>query len=237
MPQTRFEHIETAGSNTVTLVVEPNEKPDFLATLLNCGMPDTAKQVVMTIKSEAVVKRFGPQYDGYRIVYFGLVESDSDIRTGIPGIRSVLPDGRGVNVIVWARAVFWRDAWAYFVNFYDAKVRQWRMLIVRQEMDKMAKRVEIGHKLVDGMKLAFAQFEGFAKATRSDEVPPGVFRELALEALKAIARKGHKKLSHEKLGKELLLDRDTIGKYLGREPGLYTQLQKEFKRIVGDATP
>ncbi|MEN3334257.1 MAG: hypothetical protein V7641_3622 [Blastocatellia bacterium] len=227
MPQTRFEYIETAGSNTVTLVVEPDDKPDFLATLLSCGMPDRAKQVVMTIKSEAVVKRFGSQYDGYRVVYFGLVESDSDIRTGIPGIRSVLPDGRGINVIVWARAVFWRDAWAYFVNFYDANARQWRMLIVRQEMDKETKRTEIGHKLVDGMKLAFAQFEGFIKGVRKDDIPPEVFRKHLFNQIKSFAGE-YSKLTKTNLAKHIDLDRDTVAKYLKRDPTLLDELQSVF---------
>ena len=232
----RFGVVEADGLNSITAEAGPQLKPDFLATLLDCGMPDLPDRVICTIKSKAIIQRCGPEYDGFELCYFGLREDTCEIHTGIPLIDGETREGIKFRMVVWARAVSWGNAWAYFLNFYDAKHRYWRMITARQEMDKAEQREKIAHKLADGMKLAFMQFEGFTEtaATRGDDISIDDFPQFARDAIKALAAKGHKKLSHERLGKELLLNRDTVGKYLRRDQGLWTQLQKEFRQIVNE---
>lgn len=232
----RFGVVETDGPETITVQTGPHLKPDFLATLLDCGMPDLPDRIFVLIKSPAIAKRCGAEYGEFELCYLGLPQDKCDILTGIPLIRVETREGINVNLVVWARAVSWRDAWAYFLNFYNAKASHWRMVTVRQEIDKGAQREKIAHRLADGMKLAFMQFEGFTigAVTRGDDISVDDFPQFARDAIKALAAKGHRKLSHERLGKELLLHRDTVGKYLSRDQGLWTQLQKEFRQIVNE---
>jgi hypothetical protein len=188
--QKRIEHVEEAERGSIIGSTSPDIKADFLATLLDRGMPEGTNKSLIIVRSNAIVKRFGQEYDGFELCYFGLPEPESDIRTGIPIIKSITANGTEIDMVVWARMVSWRDAKAYFINFYDAKARYWRMMIARQEMDKATKRAEIGHKLIDGMKLAFAQFEGFsqaARATREDEISKETFRNYLFNQVKKFA--------------------------------------------------
>jgi hypothetical protein len=66
---------------------------------------------------------------------------------------------------------------------------------------------------------------------RGDEMSVEVFHNIAFEALQVMVEKGIRRLSQKKLGAQLRFNEDTISKYLSREPGLYTQLQTEFKRL------
>lgn len=67
---------------------------------------------------------------------------------------------------------------------------------------------------------------------RGDEMSAEAFHQIAFEALPIMLEKGINKLSQKKLGKHLGFNEDTISKYLSREPGLYTELQTEFKRLL-----
>ena len=130
----------------------PQLKPDFLATLLACGMPDVPDKVYVLVKSKAIVKRCGTEYDGFELCYFRILKDKCNIQTGIPIIQGETREGIRFSMVVWARAVSWGEAWAYFVNFYDASAKYWRMATVRQEMDKAAQREKIAHKLADGIE-------------------------------------------------------------------------------------
>lgn len=154
----RFGVVETDGPGTIIAVAGPQLKPDFLATLLDCGMPDVPDRVFVLVRSKAIVKLCGAEYDGFELCYFGILKDKCNIRTGVPLIEGETREGIKFRMVVWARAVTWGDAWAYFINFYDARAKYWRMATVRQEMDKGAQREKIGHKLAAGMKLTFMQF-------------------------------------------------------------------------------
>jgi hypothetical protein len=234
MPK-RFGVIESDGPGTIITSVGPRLKPDFLATLLDCGMPNVPDKVFTLVTSKAIVKLCGPECDGFNLCYFGIREDKCGIRTGVPLIEGETQDGIKVKMVVWARAVSWRDAWAYFLNFYDAKNKLWRMLTVRVEMDKPLLREQIGHKLVDGMKLVFMQFEGFvdAAARRDDDISKEDWRQYCINSMKAFAKK-YTKLNITNLASYAGLNRDTVSKYMKRDPTLLNDLRTTFSLYRND---
>jgi hypothetical protein len=228
MPK-RFGIIEATGSGTIIGTVGPSLKPDFLETLLACGMPGGTNKASVLVKSEAIVRRCGPEYEGFELLYFGIPEAESELRTGVPVIREITANDVEIDMVVWARAVSWRNRWAYFLNFYDARAKYWRMVIARIEMDKAALREQIGHKLVEGMKLTFMQFEGFTEAatTRVDDISKENFRPYCFNLIEAFAGK-YSKLNITNLAAFLRLNRDTVSKYMDRDPSLMEDLRVAF---------
>ena len=243
----RFGVVEADGTGTISAVAGPQLKPDFLATLLACGMPDVPEKVFVLVKSKAIAKRFGPDYEGFELCYFGIFVDNCDIRTGVPLIGSETEEGIEFKMVVWARAVSWSDAWAYFVNFYDASAKLWRMATVRIEMDKPEEREEIGHKLVDGQKLAFAQFEGYIEAAVEASFNLSLnkddFRMFAFQAVEKMvtepvgmgaSRQRPSTFKLERLREcfKFTLSRTHMNRYLDRDKELEAELEKKYYELL-----
>jgi hypothetical protein len=222
----RIDAFEQTEPESITTYVGPAIDAHYLRTLLNHGMPPNTNRALTIIKPEVVVKQCGAQYDGYHLTYFGIPKRESEIRTG-KAILGVDVNDFEFEVVIWARCVFWQDAKAYFLAFYDALGKMWRRMIVRLEKDPPERQREIGHRLVDGMELAFIQFEGIFRAKREDEISVAVFRQHCFNQIKHIAAR-YDKLTIQALAESLDLNRDTVSKYLKRDPGLWDELHAAF---------
>lgn len=95
-------------------------------------------------------------------------------------------------------------------------------------IERQVKDAQIAAKGMLALRMAMQSLQ----KKRGDELAPEEFRDLAFQALPVMVGKGVQKLSQERLGKQLHLNRDTVGKYLAKQPGLYKSLQAEFKRLM-----
>ena len=79
------------------------------------------------------------------------------------------------------------------------------------------------------LKLAFMQFEGFVKAAnaREDEISKENFRPYCFKIIEAFAVK-YTKLNYTNLAEFMGLNRDTVSKYMARDPSLMDDLRPVF---------
>jgi hypothetical protein len=192
------------------------------------GMPSGIEFLVVVINDEAVVGRFGKRYQGYTLQYLG-ISKDSSIETGA-SIQTVGSKGEADNIAVWASLVRWQEFQSAYVVAYRAAIKTWQMFISGIHLDPPQKRAAIVSKLAAAIPIARAQFEETLKGKREDDIPIDVFRERAFQDVERLAGRGGK-LSKQRLGAQMKLNRDTVSKYLLRDPRLWGELQTEFMKI------